>query len=220
MESLPENLIPLLSRWIPSGVLVGPHVGVGASRLRATTEYSRLVEPTAGEGAWKSLSWGGSLTVRWPSGFSLTTAPRRESFGLSTREETVAFSGNPFPHTLRSRTELSYNLYPLLAGLGWFTARHHVQAQAGAYVALLESSKLEWTVDGERYSQRPQVGFKEKITGWMLAAEYGYRLGKGELVVGIESHRAGRSAMDGLSGSIRPEAAQVRLSYLWALVNH
>jgi hypothetical protein len=51
----------------------------------------------------------------------------------------------------------------------------------------------------------------------MLAAEYGFRAGPGEVELGIEYRRARESALYGLEGSIRPEAAQVRLGYAFIL---
>ena len=203
---------------LPSAILAGPQAGVQASRLRATTEYRDFIEPTPGRGAWTSPSWGAVVTVRWRNGFSLTASPCRETYGLATREDTVSFAGNPFPHTLSSRTELSYNLWPLLAGMGWSTRSQRVQAQAGPYIAYLERAESEWTVDGEGYANRPAVAYAESLSGWMLAFEYGYRLGNGEIVLGLETHRASNSAMDGLEGTIRPEAAQARLGFLWTVM--
>lgn len=203
---------------LPNAILAGPQAGVQASRLRATSEYGQLIEPTSGKGAWTSPSWGAALALRWRNGFSLTASPRREIFGLATREETVSFSGNPFPHTLSSRTEISYNLWPLLAGMAWATPRQRLQAQAGAYLAYLEKGEVEWTVDGDPYGNRPIARFTEDFSGWMVSIDYGYRVGKGELIFGLETHRASKSVATGLDGSIRPEAAQARVAYLWTLM--
>ena len=54
----------------------------------------------------------------------------------------------------------------------------------------------------------------------MLTTEYGYRLGRGEVTLGLETQRANESAMtgNGLRGSIRPEAAMVRVSYVYSLI--
>lgn len=205
-------------RLLPSAILAGPQAGVQASRLRATSEYGQLIEPTPGRGAWTSPSWGAVLALRWRSGFSLTASPRRETYGLATREETVSFSGNPFPHTLSSRTELSYNLWPLLAGIAWSTPRQRLQAQAGAYIAYLVDAKVEWTVDGDPYANHPYARFTEDFSGWMVSIDYGYRVGKGELIFGLETHRASKSVATGLEGSLRPETAQARVAYLWTLM--
>ena len=204
---------------IPSELQAGLQIGWQASRFRASTDYRSLIEPTtAEEDPFQAMSWGFVFAARWRSGISLTLAPRGETYGMRTQEETVTFNGNPFPHQMKSNTEANYTVWPLLAGMGWFTSRQHAQVQVGPYAALYQDGKVEWTVDGEPYYNHPQPIFRDEVTGWMLTTEYGYRLGRGEVTLGLETQRANESAMTGLKGSIRPEAAMVRMSYVYSLM--
>jgi hypothetical protein len=147
----------------------------------------------------------------------LAFSPRWEKFGLRTVEDTVSFSGNPYPHTLKARTELAYKVFPLLAGMGWFPSRHHFQVQLGVFRAFLDHGKTEWVVDGESYPGHPPYSIRTSIDGWMTTAEYGFRWGPGELNLGIEYQRSMDPAMEGLHGSMQPDAAQFRLAYAWTL---
>jgi hypothetical protein len=108
-------------------------------------------------------------------------------------------------------------VFPLLAGMGWYPGRQHFQVQLGVYRAFLDGGKTEWVADGEPYGGHPYVSIRESIDGWMMAVEYGFRFGPGEWNLGIEYQRAGESALDGLKGSVRPEAAQLHLAYAWIL---
>ena len=177
-----------------------------------------MLEPTPAEDrAWVSPWLGGDFSLRWRPGFTLAFSPRRETFGLRTVEDTVSFQGNPYPHTLKARTELAYNVFPLMAGMGWFPGRQHFQVQLGVYRAYYDHGNLEWIADGEPYAGHPGASIKSSIDGWMLAGEYGLRWGRGSLDLGIEYQRAGESALEGLQGSVRPEAIQLRLGYAWIL---
>lgn len=218
-KPMPGSLGALWARLAPRHILAGPQAGMSATRFRTSPEYGALLKPTPVERkAGMSPSFGAAITARWASGISLTVAPRREVHGLATVERDVSFPDNPFPHTLESRTELEYNVWPVLLGMGWTNGRHRAQAHAGAYTAFLDHAEMEWKVDGETYPNRPQVEILEKYNGWMLGLEYGVRLGPGELVLGLESQRASRSIMTGLKGSVRTESAQMRAAYLWTLM--
>lgn len=204
--------------WLPCEGSVSLQAGLQVSRLRATSEFRALLEPTPAEDrAWVSPWLGGDFSLRWRPGFTLAFSPRRETFGLRTIEDTVSFQGNPYPHTLKARTELAYNVLPLMAGMGWFPGRQHFQVQLGVYRAYYDHGGPEWIADGEPYGGHPGGSIKASIDGWMLAGEYGFRLGRGNLDLGIEYQRAGESALDGLKGSVRPEAIQLRLGYAWIL---
>lgn len=204
--------------WLPCEGSIGPMLGVQTTRLRATSEYRSLVEPVPSEdGPWVSPAVGAEFSVRWRQGFTLAFTPRRETYGLRTVEDTVSFQGSPYPHTLKASTELAYNVYPLMAGMGWYPGRQHFQVQLGVFRALFDHGKVEWIADGESYSGHPAPFIRESFDGWMAAAEYGFRFGPGEWDLGIEYRRAGESAMDWLKGSLRPEAAQVHLAYAWIL---
>ena len=218
-QPMPNPLGALWARFAPRQILAGPQAGVSTTRFRTSPEYGALLKPTPVERkAGMSPSFGAVITARWASGISLTVAPRREIHGLATQERDVSFPDNPFPHTLESRTELEYNVWPVLLGMGWTNGRHRAQAQAGAYTAFLDHADMEWRVDGEAYPNRPQVEILQEYNGWMLGIEYGVRLGPGELVLGLESQRASRSIMEGLKGSVRTESAQMRAAYLWTLM--
>ncbi|MBW8887664.1 MAG: hypothetical protein JF616_07900 [Fibrobacteres bacterium] len=210
--------VRIRSAWVPCEGSLGLQVGAQASRLGATSEFRSLVEPVPAEnGTWVSPSVGAVFSLRWRPGFTLGFAPRWENFGLRTVEDTVSFGGNPYPHTLKSRTELAYNVFPLLAGMGWFPARHHFQVQLGVFRAFLDHGKTEWIVDGEHYSNHPPGSIRSSIDGWMTTAEYGFRCGPGDLNLGIEYQRSWDPAMEGLNGRIQPDAAQFRLAYAWIL---
>ncbi len=217
--STPSPKIHFASGLIPNELQAGLQVGWQASRFHATSDYRSLIEPTAAEeGPFQAMSWGVVVSARWRSGFSLSLAPRSETYGERTQEETVTFAGNPFPHQLKSNTELHYTVWPLLAGMGWFTSRQHVQVQLGPYTALYNYGSVVWTVDGEPYGGRPNPIIRESVGGWMLTTEYGYRVGRGELVVGLETQRADESAMEGMRGAIKPEGAMVRVGYAYSLM--
>lgn len=207
-----------LQRLAPREVEAGPLLGMAASRLTASSDYRALVRPTAAESEGHAApSWGAILTARWSYGLSLTLAPRRETYGLKTREETVSFPDNPFPHTLKADTRLSYNVYPLLVGWGWQGARHGFRVQAGGYYAFREGESIRWIVDGEPYPNLPGHQVASTVSGWMVATEYGIRLGPGTLLAGLEAQRGAESLIKGLRGTLRSEAAQARLAYAWTL---
>ena len=89
------------ARFLPEQIHLGPQMGMTASRFQATSQYRAMVMPTAANrDAWMSPSYGALITGRWRKAFTLTLAPRMESYGMDTREETVYFPENPFPHTL------------------------------------------------------------------------------------------------------------------------
>jgi hypothetical protein len=208
-----------IAALLPREIQLGPQAGLALSTLRTSGEYGSFVKPTAADrDPGLGPDFGVVLAARWNHGITLAIAPHRATYRVHTREETVSFAGNPFPHTLKSNTELSYNVWPLILGMGWFTGRQHIQMQIGAYKALLEHADMGWTVDGEPYSNGPQVHVRESFNGWMLGTEYGYRLGSGELVMGVEAGRGFDTMMDGLKGSITAESAQVRVGYLWRLM--
>lgn len=207
-----------LQKLAPREVEAGPLLGMAASRLMASSDYRALVRPTEAESEGHAApSWGAILTARWSYGLTLTLAPRRETYGIKTREETVSFPDNPFPHTLRADTRLSYNVYPLLAGWEWQRARHGFRAQAGGYYAFREGESIRWIVDGETYPNLPGHRVASTVTGWMVATEYAIRLGPGTLLAGLEAQRGAESLIKGLRGTLRSEAAQARLAYVWTL---
>lgn len=206
--------------YLPEQALLGPQAGIQAMRFRASEDYRALIEPVPAESRpWTRLSWGADFSVRWRPGLILSLSPRRETYGLRTVEDTVSFRGNPYPHSLEARTELTYNVWPILAGFGWFSGGRHAQARLGWYRAYFDAGGVDWTVDGSRYSGTPRAPVRKSFDGWMLVVEYGFRWGPGELSLGVESMRAFDSVFDGLRGSLRPEAAQVRLGYAWTLWN-
>jgi hypothetical protein len=218
-KPIPNPFAALWARFAPRQILAGPQAGMSTTRFRTSPEYGALLKPTPVERkAGMSPSFGAEITARWASGITLTVSPRREIHGLATEKRDVSFPDNPFPHTLESRTQLEYNVWPVLLGMGWTNGRHRAQAQAGAYTAFLDHAEMEWRVDGEAYPNRPQVEILDEYHGWMLGIEYGVRLGPGELVLGLESQRASRSIMTGLQGSVRTESAQMRATYLWTLM--
>jgi hypothetical protein len=147
----------------------------------------------------------------------LSLSPRREGYGLQTEEDTVAFEGNPYPHTLSARTEFEYNVWPLLAGFDWIRDRQRFRIQAGVYQAFLDDFHLEWRVDGEPYTRRPAVVARESLAGWLAAAEYGFHWGPGDWLLGLEYQRSFDPALDGLAGSVRTDAIQLRFGYAWAV---
>lgn len=205
-------------KWLgPTQIQVGPQFGFMGSRLKASAEYAALVTPTPESGeAFMAPSFGGLATARWSPGITLTLAPHRETYGVSTVEETVAFPDNPFPHTLKASTELSYNVWPILVGMGWFGSRQRFQVQLGAYAAFLQSQEIKWIVDGEPYGNKPNVEVRNQ-SGWMLAMEYGVRVGPGDLLAGVESQRGSHSLMRGLRGSVKAESARAHLAYAWTV---
>jgi hypothetical protein len=210
--------VRIQSAWFPCEVGLGLRIGAQASHLRATSEFRSLAEPVPAEkGPWVSPSYGAVLSLRWRPGFTLAFSPRSETFGLRTVEDTVSFSGNPYPHALKARTELAYKVFPLMAGMGWFTGRRHFQVQLGVFRAFLDHGKLEWIADGEPYAGHPPAPPRDSFDGWMLAAEYGFHWGPGDLNLGMEYQRAGESALDGVKGMLQPEAAQLHLAYAWSL---
>jgi hypothetical protein len=220
-EGTNDRLSPagrFLEKLLPTRIHVGPEAGVLASRLTASSEYRALITPVETRRDVRAApSYGVTAVFRWSHGFSLALAPRWESYGLETREGTVSFPDNPFPHTLKARTELSYLVLPLLAGMGWEGRRQHLRAQLGVYKATLDAGSVEWTVDDERYEGRPTVEIATEHTGWLFATEYGVRMGPGEMVLGVEAQRAFRSLMTGLEGAVRSQGGRVKLGYLWAL---
>lgn len=206
----------ILGKWLPIEATLGPQAGAQYSRLRATSEYRALIEPVpAQDDPWIAPAWGASFSLRWRSGFTLALAPRRESFGLRTVEDTVSFQGNPYPHALRARTKLSYDVLPLQAGWGWFPGKQRFQARLGAFAAFLDQGDIAWTVDGQPYSGHPRVQVKDSFGGWLAAAEYGRLLGPGAVNLGIEYQFSRESPLTGLKGSFRSDAVQVRLGYDW-----
>ena len=203
----------------PGQILVGPQIATTGARLQATREYAALIEPTpAARENWIAPSFGALVSLRWRRWFSLALAPRHESYGLSTREQVVSFPENPFPHTLKSTTELSYTVWPLFVGAGWFGRRQHVQALAGPYLAMLDESKVEWTVDGEPYRNMPPVEYRSSHSGWLLGLEYGLRLGPGELLLGVEAQPGSGPLMEGMQGSVRARVARANLAYAWSVL--
>lgn len=209
---------PGLRRLLPLRLQIGPQIGMLGARLQSSREYRALLEPTeAREGAWKSLSWGAVLTARWNHGFSLTLAPRREAYGVETREQTVAFPDNPFPHTLAAKTRLDYMVWPVQAGMGWQGARQRFEVALGVYKASLVSADIRWIVDGEEYPNRPAVGAVGNHYGWLVSTGYGFRLGGGELLAGVEAQQGFESVLRGLEGEVRPRSWRALAAYLWTL---
>jgi hypothetical protein len=205
-------------RWLPNELSLGAQAGAQYSRIRATDEYRSLLEPVPAEDRpWIGASVGGFVSIRWRSGFSLSLSPRRESYGLRTVEDTVAFAGNPYPHTLRARAEIGYNVWPLMAGYDRVRGRHRVRIQAGLYQAFLSDSRIEWTVDGERSARIPPAAPREDVAGGAAAIEYGFRYGPGECIGGLEYQRAFDPALTGLRGSARTDAVQLRVAYAWTV---
>ncbi|MEO7777427.1 MAG: hypothetical protein ABIY63_07845 [Fibrobacteria bacterium] len=204
------------SRLLPRQILAGPQVGVMGSRFIASADYRSLVEPTpAKRDGGAALSMGVVATARWSHWFSLSVAPHRETYAMETRERTVAFPDNPFPHTLRASTNLTYNVWPILFGIGWFTPRQHFQFQLGTYKALLDEAHIRWTVDGSDYPNMPPLSFAESISGMSFGSEYGFRLGSGNLVIGAETQREFQSMMEGMEGSIKARSIRLHLDYVW-----
>lgn len=209
----------LFTGLLPMTLAIGPQAGFTGARFRSSREYEAYTKPTSSaQDAWTAPSYGILATARWTSGFTLSLAPRYETYGVSTREETVSFKGNPFPHTLRASMELGYNVWPLIMGWGWFGRRQHAQFQAGTFKAFLDNARMEWTVDGEPYPNAPIVKPRSSHSGWLFGTEYGYKVGGGELLVGVEFQQSSESVMDGLEGSIIANAARVQAAYLWTLM--
>ena len=129
----------------------------------------------------------------------------------------MSFQGNPYPHTLRARTELSYNILPLQVGWGWFPGKQRFQARLGSFAAFLDRSDIVWTVDGQPYSRQPGGLAKDSFGGWLASAEYGRMVGPGAVNLGIEYQFTRESPLSGLKGSMTLDAFQVRLGYDWIL---
>lgn len=207
-----------LLKIMPTRIHLGPEAGILASRLTASPEYRALLTPVEARREFQAApSFGVSAVFRWSHGFSLALAPRWESYGVETREGTVSFPDNPFPHTLQARTELSYLVLPVLAGMGWEGRRQHFRVQLGVYRASLDEGSVTWTVDGEEYGGRPPVDFEGGHTGWLVATQYGFRMGPGEVVLGVEAQRAFRTLLSGLEGEVRSQGGRVKLGYLWCV---
>jgi hypothetical protein len=207
-----------LEALLPRQIQVGPQLGGMVSRLSMSGDYRALIRPAeAEEGNRLEPSWGGVLTARWGRWFTLTLAPRRESYRLATHEETVSFPDNPYPHTLQAATELDYNVWPLILGMGWFGMRQHVQMQIGVYRAYLDRGQVRWIVDGEHYGRLPGHSYRKSHDGLTMGAEYGFGMGPGKVVLGVEAQRGMGSLMDGLRGRVRTEASRIRLAYGWTL---
>lgn len=209
---------PDLRRLLPRDILVGPEVGMLESRFSASPEYRSLIQPTAaGREFWTFPTWGLSATARWSHWFSLTVSPRRETYGMETREETVAFPGNPFPHELRARTEIAYNVWPIVAGMGLEGRRQHLRVQLGFYRAFYHEGDVQWIVDGEESGREPSVQFQEDFTGWSVGVDYGFRMGPGEWILGAEMQRGLETMMSGLEGSIKAQSSRIRMGYQWTV---
>jgi hypothetical protein len=217
-DSAHAHTIKDFEQWFPCAVSLGPQAGAQLSWMRASGEYRSLLAPVpAQEGPWVSASLGAAVSVRWRSGFNLSLSARQQAYGLQTGEDTVSFAGNPYPHTLSARTEIAYNVWPLLAGFDWMRGRQRFGIQAGVYTAFLSDSRLEWIVDGERSARRPESVPRESISGWLAAADYVYPWGPGDWILGLEYQGPFDSAFDGLKGTVRTQALQLRLGYAWAL---
>ena len=202
----------------PRQVLVGPQIGFTGSWFNASPQYQALIEPTpARDNGGTALSLGAVLTARWSHWFTLSVAPHRETYRMETHEGTVAFPDNPFPHSLHATTDLSYNVWPLTMGIGWFTARQHFQVQLGAYTALLDHAEIHWIVDGQEYSNLPPTNYNTSLSGWILGSEYGLRLGPGDLVVGMDTQREFQTLMTGLEGSLKARSVRMHLGYAWEI---
>jgi hypothetical protein len=217
--ALPLPRFSKLAFLLPKSILAGGHLGVTGSHLHAEGDYSQVSEPTQAIGsAWLSPSFGALISARWNAGITLTFAPRIESYGVETREETVSFSGNPFPHTLKSSTRLDYRVFPLLLGIGVFPGRHHLQFQAGTYYAALDKYSNEWTVDGQPYPNAPKPHVNWTQSGWILAMEYGVRMGSGEMLLGAEMQGQSGSFLQGMNGSIKARSERLSAAYAWTIL--
>lgn len=209
----------VLAPLLPRQILAGPQIGVTGSRFTASPEYRALVMPTAApEESQLAPSWGGVVSARWSHWFSLTLAPHRETYKLATREETVSFPDNPFPHTLKSSTELEYNVWPISLGMGLFGRRQHFQVQLGVYGAILNHGEINWTVDGEPYSKVPSVLYRESQSGWFVGTEYGFRMGSGELLIGLETQRGRHSLLGGMDGALKARSSRAHMAYAWTVM--
>lgn len=204
-------------RLMPRRLQAGVQIGLLGSRLQATPEYRALLAPAeARVEAWKSMSWGAVLTARWNHGFSLTVSPRRETYGIETREQTVAFPDNPFPHTLKSSTRLAYMVLPMQLGMGWQGPRQRFEVGLGIYGAWLLHSDIRWIVDGEEYANRPAASAVDH-NGWLVSTGYGFQLGSGEILVGLEAQQGLESLLGGMAGSVRSRSLRAQAAYLWTL---
>lgn len=208
-----------LAPLLPRQILAGPQIGVTGSRFTASPEYRALIMPTpASDGSGLAPSWGAVLSARWSHWFSLTVAPRRETYRLATREETVSFPDNPFPHTLEASTDLEYNVWPISLGMGLFGRRQHLQVRLGVYGAYLNRGEIKWTVDGEPYSKVPPVQYRQSQSGWFVGTEYGFRMGAGELLVGVDTQRGRHSLLGGMDGSLKARSTRVHMAYTWTVM--
>ncbi len=206
------------SGWLPVQFLFGPHIGVTASKFITSPDYEALIKPAPAQADMDiSSSFGAMVSARWKHGITLTLAPRREVYGLKTQEQTVSFPGNPFPHTLKSNTELSYTIWPLLLGMGWYSQVQHFQVQIGVFRAALDRGDVAWTVDSEPYDNRPYVEYRSTHSGRLLGLEYGHQLGGGEVFMGLDTKREPQSLMSGLRGSITAESMHMHLGYAWSV---
>jgi len=209
----------LWSKLKPAELWLGPEIGMARSHLETSQEVAALLTPTP-ESAPNSVSpvFGGSVQAVWARHFSLTLAARREIFSLTTSESSVSFPNNPFPHTLSSRTRLTYNVWPVLMGLHLGSPRHSWVLQAGLYRAYLDDATLSWTVDGEPYSHTPDPQFRRRENGYFFATEFSSQWGRGQWKVGISSRRTQESLTEGWRGRLDMEAAQIILGYRWNLL--
>lgn len=208
-----------LAPLLPRQILVGPQIGVTGSRFTASPEYRALVMPTsAPDESQLAPGWGAVASARWSHWFSLTLAPHREIYRLATREETVSFPDNPFPHTLKASTELEYNVWPISLGMGLFGSRQHFQVRLGVYGAYLNHGQINWMVDGEPYANVPPVHYRESQSGWFVGTEYGFRLGAGELLVGVETQRGRHSLLGGMDGALKARSSRAHMAFIWTVM--
>jgi hypothetical protein len=97
--------------------------------------------------------------------------------------------------------------------------RRHLQFQAGTYFASLDRYGNEWTADGKPYANAPRPEIDWTQSGWMLAMEYGLRIGSGEMLFGAEMQGQSESFLKGMGGSIKARSERLSLAYAWTLLS-
>ncbi len=208
--------------WLPNRLQLGVNVGITASRMKATGDYAQAMAPApAKKDAWIDPGLGFMASLRWGPWFTLSVHPHNEAFGMNTREGQVSFPGNPFPHTVKASTRVSYNVFPIAAGLNWSGKRANASLQLGVYKAFLDDNTIEWTSDDEPYDGHPkQLPLSADENGWLFGLDYGWRLGPGDISLGFQTRRSFRSLGKQWSGSLHALPARLSLGYAWTALGH
>ncbi len=208
----------LAQRLMPQSIWVGPEAGVSRTHITTTAELSAILMPIPGTDPVSiDPIFGISARAVWLGHLSLSVAMHKEAMEISTPEGMVSFPNNPFPHTLSSRTSLSYNVYPVTIGFSMGTPRHAFSLHAGYYWAFLDQADVQWTVDGDPYPTTRPAHFRSREEGYSLATEFTSQWGNGQWVVSLASRRNAHSLTEYWRGNMNIESGHVLVGYRWNL---